>query len=104
MLRRHWSEWPTGQARERVRADLQLSYRPAPRSPFARQQAPAHRRPDRSTVSLARKPARQHGWLATVAIHEGWRLMTGCGDLPMGAMRAGSLGVRLGSKLLRRPG
>ena len=28
-------------------------------------------------------------WLATVAIHEGWRLVSGTRDLPMGAIRAG---------------
>ena len=28
-------------------------------------------------------------WLATVAIHEGWRLVSGIRDVPMGAIRAG---------------
>jgi DNA-directed RNA polymerase specialized sigma24 family protein len=41
----------------------------------------------RDDITLDERGAR---WLATVAIHEGWRLTTGSGAVPMGAMRAGA--------------
>jgi hypothetical protein len=45
------------------------------------------RRERRRRITLDERGAR---WLATVAIHEGWRLTTGGGAVPMGAMRAGA--------------
>jgi hypothetical protein len=40
----------------------------------------------RDDVSLDHRGVK---WLATVAIHEGWRLVSGTHDVPMGAIRAG---------------